>query len=257
MIKNTSKLRIIHEDDCALDREIIADILLQMGDVQYLGGFHNAESAYDFLSCNEADVIILDIELPGADGLRLAQRLASTPIQVAFLTSHPEYAVAAFDVFALHYLVKPVIPRHIVTVLERIRHIQESNSILQTKQLQEFMSSVITKSSFPSKIFIRNLHETLIINLEEVMYFSARRSCTEFQMINGEKITSSKNLKVYSDYVQNNLNFVRIHRSHVINKLYIKALVQKGHNISLIMKNGTPLEVSFFRKDEILETIER
>jgi two-component system LytT family response regulator len=257
MTKNNAKLRIIHVDDSIMDRELIADILLQMDDVEYLGGFNSAETAYDFLSRNEADVIILDIELPGADGLRLAQRLASTPVQIAFLTAHPEYAVAAFDVFALHYLVKPVIPGHIARVLERIRHIQESNSLMQAKQLQEFMNTCMTRSSAPSKIFIRNLHETLIINLEEVMYFSARRSCTEFQMTNGEKITSSKNLKVYSDFIQANCNFVRIHRSHVINKLYIKALVQKGHNISLVMKNGTPLEVSFFRKDEILGTIER
>lgn len=250
------KLVIIHVDDNPQDRKKIARVLGSMPDVEYGGGFGSAEEAVKWLSGNSADIVLLDIELPGKDGIWLARRLSNSSTKIAFMTAHPEYAVAAFEIFALHYLVKPVTDSQVKEIIDRIQHLQATNPVVQANQIQSF-ASYVHNTDYPSRIFLRSVQETLIIELDDVMFFSAKRSCTEFEMATGEKITASKNLKVYHDFVAGHPDFIRVHRSYVVNKNYIRTIMQKGHTPLLGMKNGATLEVSYFKRNDIIDALER
>lgn len=253
-------IRIIHIDQNEEDRRRIAHILSTIPYVSYEGGFGTAEAAEEWLFDNKADIILLDIELPGKDGISLAKSISPAQSRIAFITAHPEYAVAAFELSAIHYLVKPVTTFQVQAVIDRLISTgcpgpAMPSFPMRSSQMQS-LGMFVGKKERPCRIFLRSVNETLIVDVDNIMYFSAKRSCTEFEMASGERITASKNLKVYYEFLANNENFIRIHRSYVVNKNYIRALTQKGHYPQLIMTNGAVLEVSYFGKNDILETLE-
>jgi len=251
-----SNLKIIQVDNSETDRKKVAEIIRAIPNIEYAGGFVSAEAAMEWLSCNKADMVLLDTDLPGKDGLWLATILSSSAARIAFPATHLENTIAAFEIFTLHYMVKPVTSIQIETIIDRVWGIHGLNTGMQASQVPS-LASYVNNTDYPSRILLKSLQETLIVELDKVMYISARRSCTEFEMSTGEKITVSKNLKVYSDFIANNPNFIRVHRSHIVNKNYIRSITQRGHTPQLVMKNGISLDVSYFRKNDIMQNLEK
>lgn len=110
-------MRVVLLDDEKAMHLIMKRMLAKIEGVEVVGSFTNAASAEAFLSGNEADMIFMDINMPRENGVAFAQRLRESgrEIKLVFVTSHTEYALSAFDVYAYDYMVKPV-------VQERLQH---------------------------------------------------------------------------------------------------------------------------------------
>lgn len=152
-------LQLLIVDDEPLARSRLRTLLASCEDVLVAGEAGNAAQAMEQLGRRPFDAVLLDIRMPGADGVSLAQALhaSSRPPAVVFVTAHPEHAVAAFDVEAVDYLTKPVRLERLQAALEKVRRRRQS----------------IGSGSEPETLLIQDRGRTERVPIPEVIYFKA------------------------------------------------------------------------------------
>src|SRR5690348_6198771 len=103
-------MKIMIIDDEQAMHLIMKRFLVKIADIEIVGCFHETASAFTYLENHKADLIFVDISMPKESGMEFAQRLRENDksVRLVFVTSHKEYALSAFDVYAYDYIVKPV-----------------------------------------------------------------------------------------------------------------------------------------------------
>lgn len=255
-------LKILHVDDNPAQLERVSQILSEFENVILTAQFDNATDALKFLEMNRVDIAILDIEMKGKDGLWLADKIKKMPLKIVFLTAHPDYALKAFEACALHYIIKPATEENFAEIINRYMEIMQHSgekmlSENQIENINELLSNYLNKASYPKRIFINNVHKTTILQLEEVVHITSKGAYSEFKTLDGQKYTSSKNLRFFDDILKSHPDFVRIHRGSIINKNFLKAIIREQNNIRVIMSDETQLDVSPLRREEIIEQLKK
>ncbi|WP_129409101.1 LytR/AlgR family response regulator transcription factor [Marinitoga lauensis] len=200
-------------DDEYYARETLKDLINEMSPFEIKGCF---ESVEDFLKSklkNDIDVIFLDIEMPKMNGIKASKYLEK--YKIVFVTAYSEYAVDAFEVKALDYLTKPVSE---VRFIETVNRIEEA-----------------FKDTKLSKIAVENKNEIIFLDFEEVYYFEYFEKKILVRTNNEEYVLKHfKNLNKLEKELPD--NFLRIHKSYIINLNYIDKLIKDLN--SLQMKNN-------------------
>lgn len=259
----TRVISVIHVDDDQKQLTRMEKIICEIEGIRHCGKFSKAKDALEFLKDNSVDIAILDVEMEGEDGFWLADQIKNYPIEIIFVTAFSDYALRAFDACALHYILKPATKELLSEAFSRylMRH-KETGSEIQniepplSSQITELLTNFLGHAKYPKRIFIINVHRIVIINLSDILYFESKGAYTEIKMLGGEKHMASKNLKVYSDILKDHPDFVRIHRSYIINKNFIKSIIRDRHINQVQMLDDTLLEMSSLRKDDILKRLE-
>ncbi|MGO4498296.1 response regulator [Paenibacillus sp. 2RAB27] len=116
-------MKVILIDDEKAMHLIMKRMLAKMPDIEVMGCFSVAKEAYDYLTTHEVDMVFVDISMPRENGLEFAERvrMSGRETKIVFITSHKEYALSAFDVYAFDYIVKPVVLERLVKTVERAR----------------------------------------------------------------------------------------------------------------------------------------
>lgn len=249
--------RVIHVDDEIASISKLEKLLKAERGIKYLGGFLNAASALEFLGKEDVDLIFLDIEMPGNNGLWLAGQLQSGKHEIAFVTSHAGYATKAFEACALDYILKPIDADKVHILLERLRY-KKAQGIVNTKAQIEAISRYLDPKQRPNRIFINTISTTEIIKLDEVLYLSSANNYTFIVINNGEKHTASRTIRTFEEALDHHPDFLRISRSYIINKNYIKAIKRDGETrkFSLLMTNGDLLETAYKTKEQLLNRLD-
>jgi two-component system LytT family response regulator len=131
-----SVLRVIVADDELQARKRVTRLLEQMPGIEVVGACQTAEEVLAALPAARADVLLLDISMPGLDGLEAAALLDRTPAgasppAVIFVTAHPQHAVEAFELGALDYVLKPVTAPRLAKAIARARQVRPAAAVLQ------------------------------------------------------------------------------------------------------------------------------
>lgn len=111
--------------------------------------------------------------------------------------------------------------------------------------------------SIPRRILLNTHDQIMVLDLNEVIYLKSSSNYTIIKMCDGSRYTSSKHLKTYSKVIDNNPDFIRIHRSSIVNKNFVKAIFRNGHKIGMLMKDNEKLDVSAKKRDLILEELSK
>jgi two-component system LytT family response regulator len=148
-------LRALIVDDERLARSELRRLLAAHRDVTVVGEAANAGDAEERLHGGDVDVLLLDIQMPGASGFELLERLDTVP-RVIFTTAYDEYAVRAFEVNAFDYLLKPIRPERLAAALDRVRAAQE-----------------VPKRSPPDRVFLRDGERSWIVAVVDIVLFEA------------------------------------------------------------------------------------
>lgn len=256
-------VKVVHVDDSKGQLQSVKKLMQKMDGVELVAQFDNAPDARAYLVANPVDILITDVEMPEYDGFWLAESVAKSNIAVVFLTAHSGYALRAFEACALNYILKPVTEAALAESVSRHHKYFKFDAgrpaltnDSQTEQIKELLSHYLNTQSYPKRIFVSNVRKISVLDLETVMYIQSQGAYTEIKVANEEtKYVASKNLKVYAEILEGHPDFLRIHRSYIVNKRYLKSISREGHAMSAIMADDTVLEVSPLRKDEIYKQL--
>ena len=195
-------------DDDEIDRLTVLSFARQYPFLHITGSFSNGESVLQAAQQKRPDVLLLDIDMPGINGLQLRQQLEQVPACI-FITSYPDFAVDSFELAALDFLVKPLKAERFAAAMQRLKHYMDIHQ----------KASLLDHTLGADTIFIKDGSEQVKLQLHEILYLEALKDYTGI-------ITTSRKYCVLSSL--GNLlkekafqNFVRIHRSYAVQKNYI------------------------------------
>lgn len=173
----------------------------QVKDLSVLGEFSNAVDAYNFLQSQTADILLLDIEMPGMTGLELTKNLGAVRPVIIYTTAKKEYAVEAFELNVADYIVKPVTPARFIQAIDRARELTESAKQEVTMNEDEF-------------IFFRDSNIVRRLSVDEILFVEAMGDYVK--LYTAQKFYAIHNtLKAVEERLQAP-KFIRVHRSYIV-----------------------------------------
>jgi two-component system LytT family response regulator len=251
---NTKQMiRCVIVDDESKAREILAEMLkLYCNSVEVVGQAYNVSSAYEVINKEKPDLVLLDIKMPDGSGFDLLNKFGNIDFKVIFITAHEEYAIKAFRFSALDYLLKPIDPSDLMSAIEKIAENQSADTI--NEQYDAFKSDFFEDGHQKDKRIVLKTQENIyVIYLKDVIRCQSEKNYTYFFFSNRERIIVSKTLKEFEDLLSE-FNFMRVHRSHLINLKYIDRF-EKNDGGMVIMTDGSKVEVSHRKKDALVNYI--
>ena len=237
------------KNNCIVLRKMIEKFCPQ---VQVIAEAGNVEDAIEIIKNNSIDVLFLDVEMPGKNGFDLLSHYNyECPFEIILTTAYSQYAVKAFRFSALDYLLKPVDPEELIRAVHKL----SSKISIETKNKQfELLEKKIGNNENGKKqLAISTLEGIYFATLDEIIHIDADASYTKIYLTTNEMIMSSKPLKYFEEILED-FDFVRVHQSHIINLKLIRRYV-RGDGGQVIMINGTEIEVSRRKKEDLLAKI--
>ena len=226
--------KVVIADDEKAGRQLIKEYLSDYPDLVLVGEANNGVDAIKEINEFKPDLIFLDIQMPGITGFEVLNYLDEIP-KIIFSTAYDEYALKAFEVHAVDYLLKPYTKARFKTAIERLS--QDQN------QLQALVQNVVLNdSTFPSRVLVQFNKKLVSIKVEDIVWVEAYGDYS--------KVHTGSNAFL-SNYgisdLENKLNpdvFVRVHRSSIINLDQVKELDRYGKSYDVTMSNGEVVRVS-------------
>lgn len=195
----------------------------------------SAEEALSIASNQPIDILLLDIDMPGLNGMELRDQLSNIPACI-FITSFSDYAVESFEREALDFLVKPLKADRFARAMERLQEYM----ILRTK------ASLFDNALGGDTIFIKDGHQQVKINLYEVIYLEALKDYTSIVTPARKYCVLSPLGNLLKD--RNFQSFLRIHRSYAVQKHYVNKVTS-----SAVIINGLQLPVGRSYKESLTD----
>jgi two-component system, LytTR family, response regulator len=204
---------------------------------------------------HQPDLVFLDIEMPGMTGVDLLRSFNNPSFRVVFVTAFDAYAVEAFRLSAVDYLLKPVEGDDIVKSVNKIKNDIVRNQNLLSTQLQN-LEKILLHNTSPAetKIGIGMADKIVFVSITDILYCEASGSYTNVFLKDGTKMVASKSLGDFETQLSQN-KFFRIHHSHLINLNRVKEF-QRHDGGYVIMENHKQLEVSQRKRKDFLEAID-
>ena len=205
-------LRILIVDDEPLARnrlrEILVDIAIQFP-TEVVGEAGNGIAALEFLRDHAVDVMLADIRMPGMDGIELAGHLGAFPAPPAiiFTTAYDNYAVQAFDLNAVDYLLKPVRAQRLLTALQKAHAAPPAN--------HEFLASLgrAVRGGGRTHLCCHERGRLLLVPVGEVLYFKADLKYVTARTVDREYLLDESLTHLESEYAE---RFIRLHRAVLV-----------------------------------------
>ena len=245
-------MRAIIVDDERHSGEILKMLIDEtISDLEVLSLEQNPVEAIENIKKSEPDLLFLDIEMPGLNGFELLKALGEMKVQVIFTTAYDEFAIHAFRVGAIDYLLKPVDKSELEEAINRARSRLQNDET--TRDLSEIINTIYGKEQLQSRISISTSEGIEFIPVEDIVRCKSDSNYTE--IITGErKLIVSKTLKEIEKQLEKHECFLRIHHSHLVNLNYISKYI-KGSGGMLILTNGDQVNVARNKKQELLERL--
>lgn len=230
----TKKYTCIIVDDDEIDRLTVLSFAKKFPVLDILGVFESAEEALPFIEKEKVDILFLDIDMPGLNGIDFRKKALEIPVCI-FITAHPEHAVESFEIETLDFIVKPLKLDRFAQTVSRIEEFMEI----------KLKASLFEASIGGDTIYIKEGHEQTKVKLHEILYLEALKDYT--LVITDKKrhcVLSSIGNLLKEDHFQ---SFIRIHRSYAVQKQFI----QKINSTEIILNNNVAIPVGRSYKENL------
>ena len=244
------KIKAIIVDDESAARNMLRQVLAEHCPVvELIGEATNVKDAVKLILKEQVELVFLDIEMPEENGFALFEYFAQPSFETIFCTAYSEYAIRAFEVSAVSYLLKPLNIKALQLAVEKAIKQHGQNQIiarigllrenLQVQQLQ--------------KIALPLSDSLMFVDVEDIFYFEADGSYTNVYTPKG-KVLVSRKLKTFEDILTDDARFFRTHRSYFVNIENIKKYTKKD-GATLLFGNNTEVPVAREKVKEFDEFI--
>ena len=237
----TNKLRVAVVDDEQLALRLMTALLEKQADIEVVAQARSGNEAVKRISDSSPDVVFLDIEMPGLDGFEVVKALqADTMPMIVFTTAFDKYALQAFDVYAIDYILKPVNAEHVERALTRVRErlaaqqpvdIENKSGYLGAIQslsrsaadANENTSQVEPNKDALKRIVIKDRDEIFILRQEDIQWVDA---AGDYVCIHSDGKTYIKRSTMHDIESELSLpSFKRVHRSTIVNITCIEKVI--------------------------------
>jgi two-component system LytT family response regulator len=227
-------MKAIIIDDERLARQELKTLLSEYKEIEIVGEANNAESAIESIKNLKPDVIFLDIQMPGKNGFEILEEISGLP-EVVFVTAYDEYAIRAFEVNALDYLLKPV---------QASRLSETVKKILQKDGAEKTDAKSITQNlNDEDQVFVKDGEKCWFVKLSDIRLFESEGNYVRVHFDKNRPLIlrSLNNL----DERLNNKTFFRASRKHIVNLKWVES-IESWFNGGLMVKlrGGEQIEIS-------------
>ena len=235
---SSAPLRVVIVDDEEPARLALLDALSRVPDVTVIGQCQNGFEAVKVVTETQPDAMLLDVQMPKLDGFDVLE-LVGRDVPVVFVTAHDEFAIRAFDVHAVDYLLKPVSPERLQKALDRVRERGRSAG----PDARAVRATARPSDGTLERVVIRDGAQVHVIPVEKIDYVEAQDDYVGFRT--GGKLLLKEQTMADVESALDAKRFVRIHRSYLLNveRLARVELYAKDSRVA-ILADGTKLPVS-------------
>jgi two-component system LytT family response regulator len=252
-------LKVLIADDEALARQRLMDLLSRERNVAIVGQVDNGDAAVTAIGALRPDLVFLDVQMPGKTGVEVARAvgLGQMPATI-FVTAYDHYALKAFDVAAIDYLVKPFDDERFEQAFRRARRMIELEEV---QRLSEHLLAVLqgsqpdtakqaSASGYLQRIPVESRGQVRVIAVEEIEYIGASGPYAELHV--GDKTYVIRERMQSLEEQLDPARFFRIHRSSIVRLDRIDTLLRDpGGDYAVRLKSGTRLDVSRNRVEQL------
>lgn len=240
---NTIKAIIVDDE---VDARKVLGSLINMSKihVDILAQCTNVPEAVSAIKQYAPDVVFLDVQMPDYAGYEIINFFDEINFEIVFVTAYDEFALKAFELSAIDYLVKPISRGRLNETLKRLSEkLRDKNNLLEYGVLLDNLKSQESK-----KIVIKGSSENKILNLQDIICIKGEGSYSLIYLKNTEKITVSKNLKYFEKTLPANTFFFRSQKSWIVNLLEVNSYNLRKGNLN--MSNDLQAKISINRVEE-------
>ena len=204
-------------------------------EINVVGEAQRVDDAIKLIEQNQPQLVFLDIEMPGGNGFDLLEKIEIRNFHVVFITAYSEFAIKAFRFSVTDYLLKPVNPELLIQAVQKVKYLIE----------------IAASTSSVQTLRIPATNGMTFVNIRNIIRMEAEGPYTHIYMENGQHFMSSHHLKQFEEHLDESV-FLRIHRSHLINRNKIKSITDKQKPM-IVMEDGIAIEVPRRREHEFLK----
>ncbi|WP_343680100.1 LytTR family DNA-binding domain-containing protein [Chryseobacterium arthrosphaerae] len=228
-----ANLTIVNVDDEYPALQLVKHYCDQLEEVELLASFQNPEEALEFLKVNKVDLVVFDINMPGMNGVELLQQLPDPPLCI-FLTLETKYAVKAFELDVVHYLIKPVDFDTFKKAVNKARDFVQFKNSAGSKQQEDFImfksNYVMNKVFLKDILWIQGFGEYIVLMTPLKKYMILER------------------MSNFEEKFQH-FGFIRIHKSYIVLSEHINSY----NSSHVFLKNGDELPLGRTYKKNLKE----
>lgn len=222
-------------------------------ELEIIGEATDAVYAEKLILQYKPDIIFLDIQMPGKNGLELLTSLGVHNFQLIFVTAFDQFGIQAVKFSAIDYLLKPVNAEELRKAVQKA--ISKSVEKKQNTQLENLLDTLQHQQQKEiHRIALPSSKEVRFIKTNEIVRCESSNNYTTFYIANGESIITSRPIFEYEEILRG-YGFIRCHQTHLVNKRYVKSLVKQDGGY-LLLENGDKIPIARLKKDLVKKVLE-
>ena len=242
------KLRVIIVDDEQWARTVLSTLLERNFDVlEVVAECVDVLSAVEKIKELQPDVVFLDIEMPNYAGYEIVNFFDEITFDIIFVTAFDQYAIKAFEINAIDYLVKPIDREKLSSSIKKLQQKRSKENRLD--HYNELLKTI--KDGKYRKIILPELGNRRIVELDSIIAIKADDTYSIIYLDDHKKLTISKTLKYFEEILSDNSCFFRSHRSWIVNLKHLKSFNKSENTVNLKNEIKTQISRSKFTEFEL------
>lgn len=239
-----NKIKAILVDDEESARDVLENLLRRFcPEVELISKCNNVEQAVEAIKTHQPDLVFLDIEMPNYAGYELVDFFIEVNFEIIFVTAYDQYAIKAFEVSAIDYLLKPI---EIERLKESVARVSTKFNKQHNKERIAHLKETLSNSSIQSILASKNGNQ-YVVNIDDIIAIEAQESYSCIHT-KSDKFIMSKNLKHFERMLSEHVNFIRSHKSWIININCIKHYSKT--ELTIHLESEISAKLSKYKKGE-------
>jgi two-component system LytT family response regulator len=226
---------VIIIDDEEASRGLIRQYLQAHPEMEILGECENGIEAVQAINEQKPDLVFLDVQMPGLNGFEVLQEIEHIPM-IIFTTAFDRFAIKAFEMNAVDYLLKPYTRQRFDVSIERIRQRTDQHALYTLAA-----NIPLQQGSYPPRIFVETPGRLRSLDVQDILYLRADKDYTRIH-IAGQSYLGSQGISVLEKRLDPQ-RFLRVHRSYIVNIYHVREVYRDISKTFLVMNDDTEIVV--------------